>query len=105
MTVRVSLPRVRYSCENEYSNRPGYHDVQYQLILMSDQNLMADESVREAVMRFSSDVYYLEAFAADFIHRLSEAAVGVDPDSEGSCATERPNSSLGSESLSGNLCF
>ena len=103
MSVRIGLPRVRYSCETNYSNRPGYHDVQYELIMMSNQNLLADDSVREAVMRFSSDVYYLEAFAADYIHRLSECVVLADSNSEESHAACRSSPSLDSEvSSSGN---
>ena len=104
MSVRISLPRVRYSNETIYSNRPGYHDIQYELVMMSNQNLMANDSVREAVMRFSSDIYYLEAFAADYTHRLSECKMGVNPDSGELHTVNRSDLSLASEvSTSGEL--
>ena len=103
MVVRISLPRVRFSGENGYSNRPGYHDVQYELIFMSNQNLMASDSVREAVMRFSSDIYFMEAFAADFIHRLTDAVKNSAPASEESVLAPQSDSSLDSESSSSGI--
>lgn len=82
MVIRVNLPRVRYLHENDYTDRPAYHDVRYELIFMSNQNLLAMDTVREAVMRFISDVYFMEAFAADYTHLLLAAVSdygGGDP--------------------------
>ena len=101
MPGRISFPRVRYSCETDYSNRPGYHDVQYEMIFMSDQNLLLNDSVREAVMCFSSDVYYLEAFVADYVHRLSDSVMGVEPASGDSRINDCSDSSRVSDLSSG----
>ena len=79
MSVRIGLPRLRYSYETNYTNRPGYHNVQYELIMMSNQNVLLNSTVREAVMHFVSDSYHTEAFAADYLHRLSDAVIGVVP--------------------------
>ena len=108
MAVRIGLPRVRYSDENEYSDRPGYHDVQYEMILMSNKNLLADDSVREAVMRYSSDIYFMEAFAADYLHRLSACRRSPSASSEsgGTRHLDPPNVSLDSmNSSSGTFYF
>ena len=102
MPIRVGLPRVRFSHENEYSNRPGFHDVQYEVILMSDHDLLVQDSVQEAIMRFTSDVYYMEAFAADYIHRLCDAVANANSSSSDS-STEPKSSDV--ESSSSGICF
>lgn len=70
--MRVSLPRVRYPHTIVYNNRPGFHDVNFELILMSTQDLLLHDSVKEAILQYSSDVCYVEAFTADYIHQLQD---------------------------------
>ena len=91
MPVRVNLPRVRYSSDNHYNNRPGFHEVRYEMVLMADRDLLSIAGVPEAVARYSSDVYYLESFVADFMHLLQDAVMDVESssdDSHGACHSD-----------------
>ena len=107
MSPRLSLPRVRYAFEPSYNNRPGFHDVQYEMIFMSDRDLVKNDAVRSALLQYTNDVYFMEAFTADYIHRLVDFVehAGKDANSKGlndSC-TDVGSESFNSESDSSSI--
>ena len=113
LMVRISLPRVRYPHAVVYSNRPGFHDVCFELVLMASQDLLVNESVREAILQFTSDVCYVEAFTADYIHQLQECVDSqgglrqVPRESCGTGASDSSFSSIGSsvDPAAGEFCI
>ena len=76
--MQVNLPRVRYPHLAAYSNKSGFHEIGFELVIMSKQDLSAKASVREAVLQYATDVSFVEAFVADFMHQLYDC-VGDRP--------------------------
>ena len=105
MALQVNFPRVRYSHETCYNDRPGFHAVQYEMILMANRDLASDDSVKELLLQYSADVYMVEAFAADYIHQLSAAVAAGDADSDASCDSLSGSVAGGPDSSAGMYSF
>ena len=82
MSVQINLPRVRYPHLATYSNKSGFHEIGFELVMMSKQDLSDNASVREAVLQYTSDVSFVEAFVADYMHQLYDC-VGERPCGDG----------------------
>ena len=82
MSVQVNLPRARYPHSAVYTNRPGFHEVSFELILMSKQDLSDNGAVRDAILQYTSDACFVEAFVADYMHQMYDCV--------GNCSYEGP---------------
>ena len=71
MSPYVGIPRVRYDHMPMYDKSAGFHQIQYEMVFFSDEDLSANEAVRAAVLAYSQDVYQMEIFVADCLHQIS----------------------------------
>ena len=89
--MQVNLPRVRYPHLAAYSNKSGFHEIGFELVIMSKQDLSTKASVRETVLQYTSDICFVEAFVADFMHQLYDCVGDRPCDERASGANDDAN--------------